>query len=144
MNRIAYFSEILKDLMIERDLTVSELSSLSGVNVSRIYDYLSGKAPATHNAIKIANVLKCSLDYLFGFEQENTLKDDYFLTSDCNQRLKSVIDQSGKSRYKISQDTGITQAQLLNWYKRYRIPKLPSLVSLAEYFNCSLDYLVGK
>lgn len=144
MNRIAYFSECLRDLMIEKNITAAALSSESGVNVSRIYDYLSGKAPATHNAVKIAQVLECTLDYLFGFESEYEVCKEYTLTSDCTERFRESVEKSGKTRYLISQETGMTQTQLSNWYLGKQIPKLISLIDLADYFNCSLDYLVGR
>ncbi len=144
MNRIAYFSENLKDMLIERDITVAELSQQSGVNVSRIYDYLSGKAPATHNAIKIARVLKCTLDFLFGFDAQYEKCADYTLSSNCTIRFREAVENSGKSRYRIAKDMGITQTQLSNWYLGKQTPKLISLIDLADYFNCSLDYLVGR
>ena len=144
MNRIVYFSECLQDMLIERAITVAELSQQSGVNVSRIYDYLSGKAPATHNAIKIAQVLKCRLDYLFGFETQYEICDEYVLSSDCTKRFREAVENSGKTRYRIAKDMGITQTQLSNWYLGKQTPKLISLIDLADYFNCSLDYLVGR
>lgn len=144
MNRITYFSECLKDMMIEKAITVAELSQKSGVNVSRIYDYLSGKAPATHNAIKIARVLKCTLDYLFGFDTQYVICNEYVISSDCTKRFREAVENSGKSRYRIANDMGITQTQLSNWYLGKQTPKLISLIDLADYFNCSLDYLVGR
>lgn len=144
MNRVAYFAECLKDLMIERNLSVAELSLQSGVNVSRIYDYLAGKAPATHNAVKIARVLKCTLDYLFGFDGNYEPCENYELSSDCSQRLKEAISKSGKTRYLIAKETGLTQTQLSNWYLGKQTPKLITLIDLADYFNCSLDFLVGR
>lgn len=131
-------------MMIEKATTVAELSRKSDVNVSRIYDYLSGKAPATHNAIKIARVLKCTLDYLFGFDTQYVICNEYVLSSDCTKRFREAVENSGKSRYRIAKDMGITQTQLSNWYLGKQTPKLISLIDLADYFNCSLDYLVGK
>ena len=144
MNRISFFAECLKDTMIERNLSVADLSQQSGVNVSRIYDYLSGKAPATHNAVKIAQVLNCTLDYLFGFESDYVECSDYTLSSDCTARFRETVAKCGKSRYLIAKETGLTQTQLSNWYLGKQVPKLITLIDLADYFNCSLDYLVGR
>ena len=144
MNRISFFAECLKDTMIERNLSVADLSQQSGVNVSRIYDYLSGKAPATHNAVKIAQVLNCTLDYLFGFESDYVECSDYTLSSDCTARFREAVAKCGKSRYLIAKETGLTQTQLSNWYLGKQVPKLITLIDLADYFSCSLDYLVGR
>lgn len=144
MNRVSFFAECLKDTMMERDLSVADVAQKSGVNASRIYDYLSGKAPATHNAIKIARVLNCTLDYLFGFDSDYEECDGYTLSSDCTARFREAVSKCGKSRYLIAKETGLTQTQLSNWYLGKQVPKLITLIDLADYFNCSLDYLVGR
>lgn len=145
MDRFKYFTDNLKDILIERNLTVKELSAASGITDSRLYDFLAGKcAPSLSNAVKLANTLHCTLDYLFGFDDTYVYCNDYTLTSDCSERLRLAIDSSGKTRYKISKETKVSQQQLHNWYKKKQIPSLVSLVTFADYFNCSLDYLVGR
>ena len=145
MDRLKYFSDCLNDTLVERNITVKNLSAKSGITDSRIYDFLSGKcAPSLTNAVKLANALNCTLDYLFGFEEVYTFCQNYNLTSDCSERLRQAIATSGNTRYKISKETKVSQQQLHNWYKNKQTPTLVSLVNFAEYFNCSLDYLVGK
>lgn len=145
MDRLKYFSDCLNDILIERNITVKELSATSGITDSRLYDFLSGKcAPSLTNAVKLANTLHCTLNYLFGFDEEYVYCENYVLTSDCSERLRQVINTSGKTRYRISKETKVSQQQLHNWYKNKQIPTLVSLVTFADYFNCSLDYLVGR
>ena len=145
MDRFKYFSDCLNDILIERNIAVKELSDTSGITDSRLYDFLSGDCvPSVQNAVKLANSLHCTLDYLFGFDEEYNYCQNYVLTSDCSERLRQAINASGKTRYKISKETKVSQQQLHNWYRNKQIPSLVTLVNFADYFNCSLDYLVGK
>lgn len=145
MDRFKYFSDCLNDILIERNIAVKELSDTSGITDSRLYDFLSGNCvPSVQNAVKLANSLHCTLDYLFGFDEEYNYCQNYVLTSDCSERLRQAINASGKTRYKISKETKVSQQQLHNWYRSKQVPSLVTLVNFADYFNCSLDYLVGK
>ncbi len=145
MDRFKYFSDCLNDILIERNIAVKELSDTSGITDSRLYDFLSGNCvPSVQNAVKLANSLHCTLDYLFGFDEEYDYCQNYVLTSVCSERLRQAINASGKTRYKISKETKVSQQQLHNWYRNKQIPSLVTLVNFADYFNCSLDYLVGK
>ena len=145
MDRFKYFSDCLNDILIERNIAVKELSDTSGITDSRLYDFLSGNCvPSVQNAVKLANSLHCTLDYLFGFDEEYDYCQNYVLTSDCSERLRQAINASGKTRYKISKETKVSQQQLHNWYRNKQIPSIVTLVNFADYFNCSLDYLVGK
>ena len=145
MDRFKYFSDCLNDILIERNIAVKELSDTSGITDSRLYDFLSGNCvPSVQNAVKLANSLHCTLDYLFGFDEEYNYCQNYVLTSDCSERLRQAINASGKTRYKISKETKVSQQQLHNWYRNKQIPSLVTLVNFADYFNCSLDNLVGK
>lgn len=145
MDRIKYFSDCLKDILIERNIPVKELSQLSGITDSRLYDYISNRcAPSISNAVKLAKSLNCTLDYLFGYDEEYIYTPDYCLSSSCTERLKETINKSGKTRYKISKEIAASQQQLHNWYQGKQIPTLVTLIEFADYFNCSLDYLVGR
>ena len=145
MNYCEYFSDTLKDLMSERQITIKILSEQTKIRLSRLYEFINEKRlPSLENAIKIAEYFHCSLDYLFGFDEEYNYCQNYVLTSDCSERLRQAINASGKTRYKISKETKVSQQQLHNWYRNKQIPSLVTLVNFADYFNCSLDYLVGK
>jgi transcriptional regulator with XRE-family HTH domain len=50
---------------------------------------------------------------------------------------------------KVSQDTlakvlNVTQRQISYYESGKDIPPLPALITIADYFNVSLDYLVGR
>ena len=44
----------------------------------------------------------------------------------------------------IAEQTGITQSQLSNYENEKMIPSLPAIIALADMFDVSIDYLVGR
>ncbi len=55
-----------------------------------------------------------------------------------------ILESKGISAYKLSKDTGITQGMISYWKKGERMPSAENLVTLADYFSCSVDYLLGR
>lgn len=144
MYRDGFFGECLKEIMIERNFSPADLSDLSSVPLCRIYEYLGGKnLPSPVNAVKIADALECSADYLFGLSDDGTSRK-YVLTQSCSERVRTAIESSSLSRYRISVDTGISQTQLYRIYRLRQTPNMHVVIALAEYLGCTLDYLTGR
>lgn len=142
MGGIEHFCERFSDLLDEGGITLKDVADATGIKLSRLYDFKSGKhAPSLNNAVKLKELFGCTLDYMFGFT------DDYIhgtpaRTGDIRDRVRAAIDQSKYSRYALSAKTGIDQAQLARWYSG-RQPSLVSLVNLARHLGVSLDFLAG-
>ena len=56
--------------------------------------------------------------------------------------LKKIIDEKGYSKEKVATSIGIAESTIYNYIARERTPYLNTLISLAEFFNTTLDYLV--
>ena len=56
--------------------------------------------------------------------------------------LKKIIDEKGYSKEKVATSIGIAESTIYNYIARERTPYLNTLISLADFFNTSLDYLV--
>ena len=63
---------------------------------------------------------------------------------EINLKLKELRKQFKVSQIKLQIDTGIEQALISKYETGKRIPPTETLILLAEYFNVSLDYLVGR
>lgn len=48
------------------------------------------------------------------------------------------------SAYQMSKDTGISESLISNWKSGRQLPKYDSLIILADYFDVSGDYLLGR
>jgi len=58
-----------------------------------------------------------------------------------SERLAELIEARGKSMSEVSKSTSIPKSSLHNYLLGTEVP-LSKLIILADYFNCSLDYLV--
>lgn len=57
-----------------------------------------------------------------------------------------LLEKNNITAYKVSKDTGISQATLSNWKKGKSNPKVDKLLILANYFDVQIGYflVVGK
>lgn len=56
----------------------------------------------------------------------------------------NILSKRNISAYRLSQDTGITQGMISYWKSGERMPSAENLITLADYFDCSVDYLLGR
>lgn len=140
--KLLVFRERLKDFIDDGE-DVKSFAAGAGIELSRLYDYLSGKhAPSAENAIKIARYCKCTLNYLFGFEKDYKKAEICVAESPC-ARFKAAIDGSGISRYRLGKELNVSQSRLSRWYNGVQTPELVSLLAVAEHLEIPLDFLAG-
>ena len=58
--------------------------------------------------------------------------------------LVELIQNKGITAYKLSKDTGISEALISNWKTGRQLPKYDSIVLLCDYFEVSADYLLER
>jgi len=59
-------------------------------------------------------------------------------------RLKQLREGNGDSQYTFADKFGISQSTIGNWEAGKREPNFETLLNLADYFNVSTDYLLGR
>lgn len=59
------------------------------------------------------------------------------------ERLKQLRKEKDVSQYKAADDMKISRGKLANYEQGTRQPDREMAIKLAEYFNCSIDYLYG-
>lgn len=59
------------------------------------------------------------------------------------ERLKELRLENGIGQVKLSKDLNVSKGIICLWENGLREPKLSNLVSLAQYFQVSIDYLAG-
>lgn len=143
MDILSNFSESLSELMDEKKLTADALGKAVGVSDSMICYWKEGKYKLhLANALKLADYFGCSVEYLMG---RKNMKLDYVprVCPPFHDRLMQVMKNEGKSRYRIVKDTDFSNGHFTKW-KKGADPLVETLVNLADYLNCTLDYLVGR
>ncbi len=59
-------------------------------------------------------------------------------------RLRELRETAGISQAELSFQTKISQQALSLWERDLRVPNILSCIALANYYNISLDELVGR
>lgn len=62
----------------------------------------------------------------------------------CGRRLAELREKRGLTQSMLSHRTGITRAAISHYEKGRREPDFSTLIILADYFNVSIDYLLGR
>lgn len=55
-----------------------------------------------------------------------------------------LLQERNISAYKLSKDTGLSEALISNWKSGRQLPKYDSIKMLCDYFNVSADYLLER
>lgn len=59
------------------------------------------------------------------------------------ERLKEFIDESGLSASDIGDKLGLGNSAISHYLSGRYLPSLKAAITMADFFNCSLDYLLG-
>lgn len=59
-------------------------------------------------------------------------------------RLKQLRENKGLSQYAFANKLGLSQSAVGNWESGKRIPDAEMLCAIADYFEVSVDYLLGR
>lgn len=60
------------------------------------------------------------------------------------KRLKNMLLEYGISANYLAKKTGIPQGTISNWLNRGTDPNIFDLVKVANFFACSIDYIIGR
>lgn len=60
------------------------------------------------------------------------------------ERLKELRKAKGLLGKDLAELINVEPATISNWEKGKRFPKESMLIKIADFFNCSLDYLLGR
>lgn len=58
--------------------------------------------------------------------------------------FNELLDENDLNRKQFSEKSGIPYTTVIGWTKLNRLPDYTALLKIAEFFNCSIDYLTGR
>ena len=138
------FQHRLIELISDQECSNSDFAKLVGVSkdvISRAVLY--GIIPSVRSLIKIADFLNISLEFLLA-ETDNP----YFYKAEqpttFHIRLEQLKDENNTKYSKIAHQMPFARNLFQEWLRRKTLPSLENLLSLSEYFNVSIDYLLGR
>lgn len=134
--------EMFKDALEERNLTIKSLENNGILRKGTFYNF-STYCPSLTNAIKIANFLEMSLDYILGRTDINSFRKYKENQSNFYKLYKNTLKLYHISNYKLTKAINIAENNIIKW-KNGATPKFSTIIMIAEYLNCSIDDLLEK
>ena len=124
----------IRTLRIENHWTMKDLAGFLGTNKTAISNWENSyNAPTKENIEKMAILFRVSRDELINAGKVNYLA-----------RLKELRENKGITQKQLSEETGMSFQSISFYEHGEREPGVKALISLADYFNVSIDYLVGR
>ena len=138
------FVERIKELMTDEGLTIIELSRKTSILHTTLSGLVSGKHnPNYKSLVKLMEYFDCSADYLLGVDEIHT-EEKLFSPQPFSIRLRQIHKEKGISQEKLKRGLSVSGSVIFKWLKNLAQPSSHSLITLAKYFDCSIDYLIGR
>ncbi len=136
--------ENLKYLMKDAELNAPALARNTGIDCSTILTLLRGDGlPHIDTLVKLADYFECSADYLLGLD--DTCGGEKFKTRPpFKEQLTFLLNHFGITKYRLEKDTGLSEKTVNRWHNGKTQPTVESLMRLATYFDCSVDFVLGR
>ena len=144
MHGASGIAENLKDLMTEAEIDAAALAKATGIDTSTIFTFLRGDGlPYTDTLVKLADYFRCSTDYLLGLT--DTPEEVCFCKRPpFSERLGFLLQHFHVTKYRLEKDTRFSEKTVNRWHNGKTQPTAESLIRLAEYFGCSVDFILGR
>lgn len=138
------FTETLTELLEDAQINVTQLAQKIHCDSAAVRRWFYRQyLPNPETVIKLTDIFRISADYLFGLSDK---KD--FLKTCCADtfyaRYARLRDGNGCSDYFIAKTLEIRDSAISKWKTIKKFPNMLSLLKLASYFHCSLEYLLGR
>lgn len=138
------FVERLKELLLERETSVKEVTEAVKIDRTTFYKYLEAiKLPSLKTAVLLSDYFACSLDYLLALSDDDTYQGGK-ITTPFSERLPYLLKRFGKTNAQLIKGAGLEEAAYYRWKNGQCQPNVESVVKLAEFLECSVDFIVGR
>ncbi len=138
------FIESIREYIESNGITVTEFSRIVGCLERCVARWLNGtNIPSTEYVVKVADSLRYSVDYLF----QRTDKKEYIAAVarvPFSDRLKFLIDESGKSKSYWAKVWGVEPSAVTKWMNGTRLPKPDTIYIIADSFGYTMDFVLGR
>ena len=130
--------------MQEAEINAPALAKATGIDASTILTLLRGDGlPYVDTLVKLADHFHCSTDYLLGLTDLLT-EETYKERPPFSERLTFLLHNFKTTKYRLEKETGLSEKTVNRWHNGKTQPTVESLVRLANYFHCSVDYVLGR
>lgn len=144
MEILSKFSKRLKELMDEAEIKSPALGANIGLEPSAITKFLRAeRLPSAATLVKLADYFNCTTDYLLGLS--DVLDDRKFKQRPpfCKQ-IDVLIAFSHKTQYRFGIEAELSDETFRRWRKGKNEASVETLVKIAKYLKCSVDFVLGR
>lgn len=128
------FKDKLKELRARNNLTQRELAQKLNLSYGTIAMYETGKRSPDYDTLnKIADLFNVSTDFLLGRD-----------SSGFGTRLKELREEKNLTRDALAKKLNISYSAVSKYETNVRFPDKETLRQLADFFNITLDFLLGR
>lgn len=136
--------ESINECLALKELTPTDFARLVGCQERCVAKWRQGKnMPSLKYLILIADALQYSTDYLCGLTDDSSFIPALTPTTFSN-RLNKLIEEKNVSKNQIAKICNISSSTLSKYLLHGQLPKPDNIYALAEYFGCTMDYLIGR
>ena len=125
-------------------MSQTALAEKTGIVHTNISDFLAGKhAPSFENLVLLLYAFECSADYLLGKTDIHS-EEPLHPVLPFAERLRFLLQSHGIPQERLKRELPVSGSVLYKWLTGKNQPSAESLLRLADYFGCSVDYLIGR
>lgn len=131
------FSERLNELLVVEEINPKVFAENLGVSLKTVYSWKSGKQQIyLSNLVRLCECYNCTMDFISG-------RSEYNINIIIQPMPPYIMSKKGVSTYRLDKDKGYSSSYFVRW-KRGQEPYLSTLIDIADYFECTIDELVGR
>lgn len=144
------FHERLKQLRLSRNLTQRDIAEALQISTVRYSQYERGVRTPDFDLIqKIAQFFGVTIDFLFSdYAEENAEKHQKDTNDVAAKKLgeiiRSILKEKRWTIEDLAQKTGLPSKTLKDYELGFRSPDIDDLIKIADAFDVTIDYLVGR
>jgi len=136
------FGESLTAIMIDKNVTTQMLAKHLGVAPESVNRWKNNSRDIRlSNLVAVCRYFDCGVDYLVGRSEINHKPNNKTLPR-FSDSVRKVMERNGISQYRLRKETRFSGGHFNDWDNGAE-PQLSTIIELANYFDCSLDELVG-
>ncbi len=146
MDNLSKVPEQLKELMAEKGINSVALAPMIGIRSNSFTRYTAGThLPKFEVLIALADYFQCSTDFLLGLTDYPRRENQVFKpTPPFAEQFYVALEKCKKSQYALHKHAGISWGSINSWINGRSLPTPESLVKMAKFLDCSVDFLLGR
>lgn len=141
---LSVFVERLQEYNNNEKFNISLLARKLGFSRITVSNVLNKKHnPSTKLLIAFVEHFDCSADYLLN-KKDLPIEKEFKAVKPFGEILRRCLKESHKSEADLQRELNVSSSLTYRWLNNIAQPNVESLMEVAEYFNCSIDYLLGR